>query len=513
LASGICKFQPFLSIKGVRQALDSLNSRFGRIPPLKIVNNAPDIPYKKETFTEEQWKLFKHYESVIEHLKSIPQDPQKSVAWLRKRMNMITGSDAATSVQEHFKHYGESCGEQQYKFILKKCGLDDGFKGNQFTYHGNKYEDVAILIYEKRYDVITEAYGLIPDQDGRVIGASPDGICSNRRRSGGYSPRVGRMVEIKCTCTRKIKTEGVVDGGICPHYYWVQVQQQLQCCGLDKCDFWQCEIKELPEQEWRREIGKGGLSVLTGMEMGSIIELAPREKTRAGEFCRYESLHLYPPRADMSAAELDEWISGMCKRIKGGLLGHQIARINAETRGETPDDNKANDTMYDFSRILHWRLDKAHNELIVRDDEYFAKAYQKMVHTWEIVKFFRAHPDIFDTWHKYSKTKKCMTNAEMMEVATRLLKDNKRRSYHSELLKRVDQGRQYETVKDTIFLTMNDMASMLVTSDDDGDSDNDDCSRKRSTVRSGRASRGDSSASSNNDDGGRRGRSSKRVGG
>ena len=38
-------------------------------------------------------------------------------------------------------------------------------------------------------------------------------------------------------------------GEICPYYYYCQVQQQLECCDLDKCDFWQCNIKEYKNRE------------------------------------------------------------------------------------------------------------------------------------------------------------------------------------------------------------------------------------------------------------------------
>ena len=59
-----------------------------------------------------------------------------------------------------------------------------------------------------------------------------------------FSDMVGRMLEIKCPLTRKIKTSGEVDGEICPHYYYCQVQQQLECCDLEYCDFWQCSLQE-----------------------------------------------------------------------------------------------------------------------------------------------------------------------------------------------------------------------------------------------------------------------------
>ena len=61
----------------------------------------------------------------------------------------------------------------------------------------------------------------------------------------------GRMLEIKCPYSRKIKTKGKIDNGICPHYYWTQVQQQLECADLESCDFWQCKLFEYNNRmEW-----------------------------------------------------------------------------------------------------------------------------------------------------------------------------------------------------------------------------------------------------------------------
>ena len=46
------------------------------------------------------------------------------------------------------------------------------------------------------------------------------------------------MVEIKCPPRRKF-TKTV------PSHYWMQVQGQLEVCGLDECDFFQVKIDEL----------------------------------------------------------------------------------------------------------------------------------------------------------------------------------------------------------------------------------------------------------------------------
>jgi hypothetical protein len=58
------------------------------------------------------------------------------------------------------------------------------------------------------------------------------------------------MLEIKCPVTREIKTTGKLIGDMCPFYYYCQVQQQLICCELDVCDFWQCKLIEYKNEAY-----------------------------------------------------------------------------------------------------------------------------------------------------------------------------------------------------------------------------------------------------------------------
>ena len=125
-------------------------------------------------------------------------------------------------------------------------------------YHKQELTKQGIYCYfneENIYNVKVDEYGLIPHlPEPRVsfIGASPDGIASHYKLDNSFSDRIGRMLEIKCPYSRKIITEGEIDGTICPHYYWCQVQQQLECCDLDYCDFWQCNLKEYKDREIKR---------------------------------------------------------------------------------------------------------------------------------------------------------------------------------------------------------------------------------------------------------------------
>ena len=69
-------------------------------------------------------------------------------------------------------------------------------------------------------------FGSIPHPELHMVSASPDGI----------TPK-GVMIEIKVPIKRHIT-------GIPPIYYWIQMQQQMQVCNLDRVDFVECKITE-----------------------------------------------------------------------------------------------------------------------------------------------------------------------------------------------------------------------------------------------------------------------------
>lgn len=151
-------------------------------------------------------------------LKEIPQHIQKSQGWYEMRNTLISASDWGTILG--MNHYSNS-----NSVLLKKCG-EDNFIKNAAMDWGNKYEDVAISIYEYRNQVKVSDFGCIRHPNISFLGASPDGITDD-----------GIMLEIKCVVSREIT-------GIPPEHYWCQVQGQLEICELDRCDFLECKFLE-----------------------------------------------------------------------------------------------------------------------------------------------------------------------------------------------------------------------------------------------------------------------------
>ena len=159
-----------------------------------------------------------------EHLLTLYQPEQRSPEWFEMRKGMLTASDI-----------GSILGINKYssinQIIKKKCGAAAPFRGNRYTFHGQKYEEIACQIYQNRYNKIVKEYGLIQHPHIKVLGASPDGISTD-----------GIMLEIKVPSSRKIT------GEIPPQYY-AQMQAQLQVCDLDRCDFFECNIDEYHNEE------------------------------------------------------------------------------------------------------------------------------------------------------------------------------------------------------------------------------------------------------------------------
>jgi putative phage-type endonuclease len=145
---------------------------------------------------------------------------QRSEEWLELRKNVLTASDVPTAI-------GDNPYQKPFELILKKCGKGEPFTGNQFTAHGNKYEDEARIIYEERHNEKVHEIGLYIHPTIKWLGGSPDGITES-----------GKLVEIKCPLSRQIKDE-------VPIHYMGQVQMCMEILDLESCDFIQYKPEEI----------------------------------------------------------------------------------------------------------------------------------------------------------------------------------------------------------------------------------------------------------------------------
>lgn len=331
-------------------------------------------------YSEYKSEIYKMREKQIDILKKIPQFEQKSEEWFKQRDEMITASDIGSVLD--INHY-----EPRYKIVLKKCGKGLEYKDNIFVHHGKKYEEIATKIYEYRYNIKVDEYGLIPHPTISYIGASPDGICSKYTLDGKLSKMIGRMLEIKCPLRREIKCEGEIYGVICPEYYWAQVQVQLEVCNLDECDFWQCKIeeyndrKEFVEDTNYKSKETLHLSIEHNMEKGAIIQLLPNSEI--DNPCVFSSKYIYPPRIDMSPEEYDLWIVKSLENI---------------------------DKDYYFDKIIYWKLTRAHNVMIKRDKKWFKKVLPQITETWDFITYYRKNDNLLEDMNNFVNSNKYKKN-------------------------------------------------------------------------------------------------------
>jgi putative phage-type endonuclease len=159
------------------------------------------------------------------------QHEQRSPEWYEYRHGLVTASNA-------YKMFGSQ--RQQDSLIYEKCQPIKIFSSqvSEFSplHHGQKYEPVSIALYEKKYDTTVGEFGCIQHSTLPFLGASPDGINTQRDHC-----LYGRMLEIKNVVSREIT-------GIPKLEYWVQMQLQMETCNLEETDFLETKFVEYADE-------------------------------------------------------------------------------------------------------------------------------------------------------------------------------------------------------------------------------------------------------------------------
>jgi putative phage-type endonuclease len=197
-----------------------------------------DYICKRETKIEE-------YKVQLSKIMLIPKIEQRTPAWYDARKLVITASDFAQAL-------GDGKFGSQDQFIKKKCGYEEEVFNASCPplKWGTMFEPVASEVYSMRNKMVLHEFGLLKHPSITHLAASPDGIND-----------CGIMVEIKCPFKRKINGE-------VPLQYLYQIQAQLDVCGLEECDYFECEFAA--DQD---------IDVIfdNGFEKGAIIELENME--------------------------------------------------------------------------------------------------------------------------------------------------------------------------------------------------------------------------------------------
>ncbi len=296
------------------------------------------VPTLEPTYTSSQ---IKEITKQINILKEKPQPEQRSEEWYAFRNQRITASDFACAMNKN--PYSD-----RKSLLRKKSGENKPFISGAAIFHGVKYEDVAISIYEERNSVKVDEYGCIPHPTLSFIGASPDGICDSSSKNKNY---IGRMLEIKCPKSRVLN-------GTVPEYYYYQVQGQLEVCELEYCDFLQCILREFPEDNFWEDVGTGGNHNYceNGYEKGVLIEYYDTKKEK-------DSFYYYPRNKHTTKRDITRWID------------------------ETID--KILDLDHEFCSVKYWKLVEYDCILVKRDRDLWASMEKELAAFWKEVEHYR----------------------------------------------------------------------------------------------------------------------------
>jgi putative phage-type endonuclease len=269
-------------------------------------------------------------EAQIEYLRNLPQPKQKSVEWHQYRHQLMTASNIWKAL---------STDSQRNSLIYEKCKPLNPFAAEKGNWHaggslqwGVLYEDVTLMIYEKKYNTKVADFGCIQHQTHKCIGASPDGI-----NVDPASDRYGRMVEVKNIVNRDITGTPKED-------YWIQMQVQMETCQLSECDFIETRFKEYEtesdyfndvHQEWK----------------GIILCFIERNVPNSKPTYKYMPL-------DLPAHEAKDWIAA------------------------TKDELKETLVLY---TTTYWYLDELSCVLVKRNERWFNAALPKILDTWDTI--------------------------------------------------------------------------------------------------------------------------------
>lgn len=288
--------------------------------------------YPPRSYSDSFIRIEPNIEKMSEKIKNIenkPQPEQRTNEWYTFRHNLITASSA-------WKAFKSQSAINQ--LVVEKCKpLDltryDSVNTSTPMHHGNKYEDVSIMLYEYMYDTKVKDYGCIQHDTYKFLGASPDGINIDPN-----SQRYGRMLEIKNPTTREIT-------GVPKEDYWIQMQLQMETCNLNECDFLETVFKEYDTEE---EFIYDGTFTYTADDKlkGMMIYFMKDRKP----FYEYMPLHI-------SKEEYETWYSNVMEKNSG----------------------------LTWIKDIYWWLDDFSCILVLRNKLWFENAISKIENVWTII--------------------------------------------------------------------------------------------------------------------------------
>jgi putative phage-type endonuclease len=215
-----------------------------------------------ETDLGEIWERRRRISRV---LKLYGKADQRSDAWLQKRSEMITASEVT-------KAFASASPSARKELLLRKVNPNTNTQGPTMTacLWGTQFEPIAKKIYESIQggaEVVDTTCVVHPTYP--FLGASPDGIVFTK---DPMDLEWGKLVEFKCPISRAFTQSSPI-----PDSYYHQMQMQMECTGIHKCDYVEMQFKTGTQTAWRASTSpyKGVLAVY---DNGKIVYM-PEEET------------------------------------------------------------------------------------------------------------------------------------------------------------------------------------------------------------------------------------------
>lgn len=156
---------------------------------------------------------------------------QRTDGWHAKRGEMITASEV-------YGVFGSESARKEVmmrKLVPRPPGESSSIPALAW---GTRFEPIAKRIYEERTNCTITDVSCVQHPVHTFLGASPDGliVCDDPKR-------YGRLVEFKCPISRK-PTEEIPAG------YVHQMQMQMECTGIDECEYVEFRFRQVNYSEW-----------------------------------------------------------------------------------------------------------------------------------------------------------------------------------------------------------------------------------------------------------------------
>jgi putative phage-type endonuclease len=167
---------------------------------------------------------------------------QRTSAWHTKRGEMITASEV---------HNLFTTPSARLEVMLRKLTPPTSGASNTAPalLWGTRFEPVAKAIYEEKTNCKIIDVSCATHPRYSFLGASPDGLIVPN--DGADVKRYGRLVEFKCPISRP-ETEGI------PEAYRYQMQMQMECTGVDECEYVEFRFKQVYYAQWIESTQKKG---------------------------------------------------------------------------------------------------------------------------------------------------------------------------------------------------------------------------------------------------------------